>query len=607
MIQDVNNIGELYKRFIAGSERHVNYKLTVDLAHRLSVHTEGIPPDKLIEERRPSESEKIKEYRRKIYVPITKKPINKVITSLGKIRRSTDWSIVYHKDTPAIIGENTLENYCELQYPQFTSVTNWVFTELLKCYLLDANGVYACVPLGLPESTAEYISPIAYFFPSKQVFAYEEGEYAVLLSSETSRYTSPHGRNVYLDGQVFYIVTNEVVAKYEQNSKGSGGGYSLTMEYQHGLGYLPCDKVGGLFKQRINGEIIYESRIDVMTASLDEAAREYSDLQAEVVQHIHSEKYQYATEECPSCHGSGVGRGSDGTLTECGVCKGTGRMAHTSPYGEHIISLQRKLENYQIPDPPIGYIQKDTEIVKVQDARIKDHLYSALAAINMEFLAEVPLSESGVAKEVDRDELNNFVHSIAEDIVRIMDNIYLWICDMRYSLVVPDVLRRSEMLPTINVPEQYDLLSSTHIMNEIAAMRSANANPLTIATLEIDFIRKKFNANPESANRLGAVLELDPLLGMSTDDKMTYAAEKVIRKIDYVVSANIMRFVNKAFNEHIDFLTKSYDEKMSILEGYAQVIIDENDAAEQVKSMLPDDDDDDDDDDINRNGFTDEF
>jgi hypothetical protein len=326
-----------------------------------------------------------------------------------------------------------------------------VFSELLKCYLLDANGVYACVPLGLPESASEYISPVAYFFPSKQVYAYEAREYAVLLSFETSRYTSPQGRNVYLDGQVFYVITKDVAAKYEQNSK-SGGGYSLTMEWRHGLGYLPCDKVGGLFKSRLNGEIIYESRIDVMTPSLDEAAREYSDLQAEVVQHIHSEKYVYATEECPVCHGSGIGRSADGTPCECGTCKGIGRLAGTSPYGVHVVSLQRKMENYQIPDIPVGYVPKDTEIVKVQDARIKDHLYSAMA-VNMEFLAEVPMSESGVAKEVDQDELNNFVYSIAEDIVRVMDNIYRWICDMRYSVVIPDAGKRAELLPVINVPE----------------------------------------------------------------------------------------------------------------------------------------------------------
>jgi hypothetical protein len=569
------DINELYRRFVAGAERRPNYVLTIELAGRLSAHAEGIMPDRLINERRPSESEKIKDYRRKIYVPITKNPINKVITSLFKIRRSTDWNIAYSKDTPAILGDNTLENYCELNYPSFTSITNWVFSELLKCYLLDANGVYACVPLDLPETASEYVSPVAYFFPSKQVYAYEAGEYAVLQSPEISRYASPQGRNVYLDGQVFYILTKDETVKYEQNSK-SAGGFSVTVNYRHGLGYLPCDKVGGLFKSWTNGEIVYESRIDVMTPNLDEAAREYSDLQAEVVQHIHSEKYLYATEECPVCRGSGVGKGPDGLPCECPTCKGIGRVTGTSPYGEHVISLQRKLENYQIPEVPIGYVHKDTEIVKVQAARIRDHLYSALAAVNMEFLSEVPLSESGVAKEVDRDELNNFVHSIAEDVVRIMDNIYKWICDLRYSVAVPDVVRRSEMLPVINVPEQYDLLSSSHIMNEIAAMRAANANPLTVAALEIDFVRKKFNANPEAANRLSAVLELDPLAGMSADDKMSYAAEKVIRRIDYVVSANIVRFVNMAVEEHKDFFSKSYTDRMAILETYAQKIIDEN-------------------------------
>jgi hypothetical protein len=125
------------------------------------------------------------------------------------------------------------------------------------------------------------------------------------------------------------------------------------------------------------------------------------------------------------------------------------------------------------------------------------------------------------------------------------------------------------LLPTINVPDQYDLLSSGHIMSEIAALRAANANPLTIAALEVDFIRKKFNANPEAANSLGAVLELDPLLGMPVDAKMSYSAEGVIRRVDYVTSANIVRFVTGPWMSILIFFQGS----MPIKWGYLRVTL----------------------------------
>jgi len=567
------DLQELYKRFIAGGEKHPNYKITKELAEKIKIHADGQIPDKLIDERRPNESQFIKDYRKKIYAAITKNPINKVITSLGKIRRSTDWNIRYDKDKlPRAVADYSLEKYMEFDYPVFASLTNWVFSELLKQYLIDANGVYACIPQKMETQRNEFISPVAYFFPSEQVVAFEPEEYCVLLSSDTNRYTSPQGRNVYQDGLIYYIITDERIVKYVQSSKGKD--FNVEYDFEHNLGYMPADKAGGLFVKRSQNDTVYESRINVMTVHLDEAAREYSDLQAEVVQHIHSEKYSYATDECPTCKGNGVAKAPDGAFCECGNCKGSGRITSNNVYGMHVINMQKKLEDYQMPTPPIGYIVKDVEIVRIQAERIKNHIFSALAAINMEFLAESPINQSGVAKEVDRDELNNFVNGIAEDIVRIMDNIYKWICDLRYDIAVPDKEKRRAMLPTISVPERYDLLSATHLMNEITSLKQANANPLVISALEVDYIRKKFNADPEASDRLQAVLTLDPLQGLTTDDKMTYFADGVIREIDFIVSANIVRFVSKALADSKDFISMSLDEKIALLESYAQEIID---------------------------------
>ena len=43
----------------------MNYQLTVDMADELKVHAEGRVPEKLIFDRRPSEPDSIKDYRKK--------------------------------------------------------------------------------------------------------------------------------------------------------------------------------------------------------------------------------------------------------------------------------------------------------------------------------------------------------------------------------------------------------------------------------------------------------------------------------------------------------------------------------------------------------------
>jgi len=552
------------------NSKHSNYKETCDLAEKLRTHADGKVPTTLIDERRPSESDAIKKYRGKIYVPITKNPIAKVINSLEKIRRSQDWNIQYNpNNVQSVIAEGeSLEQYCEYKYPVHTSITNWAFSELLKQYLLDANGFVAVIPDEVPAPN-EYMKPRAVFFNSEQVIDYVEGEYVVLKSIDTSTYSTPQGRYTYKDGDVYYVITPEMVLRYEQTT--TSGDLTLVLEYQHNMGKLPAFKAGGIFLKRKNNDTLYESRISSMLPNLDEAAREYSDLQAEIVQHIHSEKYAYTNTECNTCKGNGSIRNDDGGTSECKVCNGHGSVLNVSPYGIHLIDAARVGE-HQLPAPPIGYIQKTAEIARLQDERVRQHIYDALASLNMEFLAETPLNQSGTAKEVDKDELNNFVNSVAEDIVRILDNVYYFINEYRYNVVVPDEKKRIGMLPDINVPVKYDILSSNHILEDITSATNANVNPVIRRALEIEFAKKKFNTDPKISYESQSVLELDPLYGLSEDEKMTRKSNGAITDIDYIISCNIVQFVRRAIESEKGFYKLTNEKKRELMRKYAEEI-----------------------------------
>lgn len=554
--------------------KHLNYNETVRISRRLKVHANGECPTHLIDERRPSEPEEIKNYRRKIYVPKTKNPISKVINSLEKIRRSQDWTIQYKDLVKSAISENeTLEFYCERNYPAFTSITNWVFSELLKQYLLDANGFVAIVPKTNEADPSKYVEPIAIFFDSSQVYDYVEGEYVVLLSSDNSRYTTPGGRIIKTDGAIYYIITTTQVVRYEQVNTMKD--LEATVVYDHNFGKLPAFKVGGIFNKRKNNDTIFESRIDSMVASLDEAAREYSDLQAEIVQHIHSEKYAYVNTECPDCKSSGIILQDGGKKIQCKRCNGVGSILNTSPYGIHLVSAAAVGEQ-QIPTPPIAYVQKSAEIAKLQDERVRQHIYDALSTLNMEFLAEVPLSQSGTAKEVDKDELNNFVNSIAEDIVAIMDKVYYFINEYRYSVVVPNEKERRMMLPKINVPTKYDILSANYLIAEIGTAKTAGVSPVIMRELQIEYAKKQFFTNPEVGYEAQAVFELDPLYGLTEDEKMTRKSNGGITDIDYIISCNVVSFVRKSIESDPSFPSLPFDKKMEIMRTLANDVKKEN-------------------------------
>lgn len=555
-----------------------------ELASKLKAHSYGTMPESLITDRRPSEPEEIKDYRKKIYVPITKKTISKVISSLEKIRRSQDWNIQYDANAvPKVIAdEDTLQKYCEEKYPVFGSVTNWAFSELLRKYLLDANGIVVVLPMEMPDDTSEYVKPIVQFFDSDQIVDYSEGEYVVLRSRDTCTYTSPQGKKIYTTGAIYYILTETQVARYEQIN--GSGDLQAVQVYDHNIGSLPAFKAGGVYYGRVNNDTIFESRLAGMVPSLDEAAREYSDLQAEIVQHIHSEKYAYTNSECPDCKGRGHLISEDGKQYTCPRCGGQGSVLNTSPYGIHLIDAAKAGEQ-QLPAPPIGYIQKSADIARLQDERVRQHIYDALSAVNMEFLADTPIAQSGVAKAFDRDELNNFVNAIAEDIVRILDNSYFYINEYRYSYSVENSELRKAMLPKINVPAKYDIINTSNLMAELQAAKSANVNPVVLRELEIDYARKQFCTDPSIANIAECTFDLDPLFGIKEEDKMTMLSNNGISDIDYIISCNIQQFVRKAVYEHADFYKKTYQQKQEVIRKYAEEIKEQSAPKQQVNAF----------------------
>jgi hypothetical protein len=575
---------EQLKSIFTRNQRHANYRSTVEMARKLRVHADGLYPDDLIDERRPCESPETKEYRKKIYRPITESTVSKIISSLGKIRRSPDWIIQYDRERmPASIQESeTLESYCELHYPTFGSVTNWVFSELLSRYVLDANAVVAVLPQGLPASEREYMEPVAMVFGSEQVLDYEANQYAVLLSSETVKYSSPQGRNLYNDGKVFYLLTPVFVARYEQSNRSQD--FALSWSYEHHFGALPAFKVGGLFFAHKNNDVVYKSRIAGILPHLDEAVREYSDLQAEIVQHIHSEKYVYVYADCPECNGA-CKVFKDNKQTDCPRCHGIGSVRSVTPYGIHEIAPS-KVNEKDIPTPPVGYVQKQTDIARLQDERVDKHLYKAMSAINMEFLMETPLNQSGTAKEVDKDELNNLVSAIAEDLVAVMDKVYFYVNEYRYSVILPSEEKRRALLPVIPVPERFDLLQSSHIMAELSAAKTAGVSSVLIRAMEIDYAKKRFNANPEVSYFLQAVYDLDPLAGLTEDEKMSRLNNGGITEIGYIISSNINAFVQRAVKEDAGFYTSDFEQQQAIILKYAQEVQAENSAAQQVMRAL---------------------
>jgi hypothetical protein len=241
----------------------------------------------------------------------------------------------------------------------------------------------------------------------------------------------------------------------------------------------------------------------------------------------------------------------------------------------------------QGPMPPAGYIEKNVDIVKIQDERIENHFYNAFSSIELQNLARTPANQSGTAKDLDYSQQEIFLHSVAEDSVDILDWAYKVICDYRYSVIVPIEKDRYGMLPIINVPEKFNLINSSYLIQELKAAKEANLNPVLIQSMEIELAGKQFSADSAMKKKLELVIKLDPLYGKTSDQKNIEMMNGGIAKEDYILSCMIVPFVNRALLSNKDFITLPDEKQWEILYGYVTEHMDASGASAAVKKLIP--------------------
>jgi len=576
------------KPYLQQNKRHEYYTQSVERYNALYSHNCGEYTDyikKLIEERRPAEDKKIHAYRSKIFISNTTGYFNRVISSLQKIRKSFDYNIAFEPSDAEkrIPKEETLREYTTENYPKFTSLDNWYWSIGMTQQLIDSGGVILMDVVNKKHKDNEFRKVYSYVYNSNQVWDYKENEYYFLESNEYYEFME---KGVIQKGKVFYHVTRTNVDRYYQvNLKND----FAVEEYVHGLGYVPVISLHGIVDKSNLNNSLCSSRLEPMLPFLKEAIREYSDLQAEVVQHVHSTMWAVSANECKECNGSGVivkqkTAGGKGGSSKCGSCNGRGVYPFDSY--EHLSLKAGTFGESNFPTPPAGYITKPTDIVKIQAERVVGHIHSALAAINYEWLMATPLNQSGTAKEVDRSELNNFVYAVAEDAIRVIDEMFKMVNDYRYMSLIPEKEKRDEMLPHIEVPQRYDIITDAMIASDIKAMIEAKFSPRIIVATQIEYINKRFQANPDISKQLSATFLLDPLSGTNEEDLSIQKMNGGVDELDYIVHCNIKKFLETCLQEDKEFLSKPYNEQTKKIYSLAEAQLNKGKASSKVADIV---------------------
>lgn len=507
----------------------------------------------LLNKKFPSEPDYILQYRIQNYSYITKTYFDKILNTLGEIQRSDDFVISY--------PDSAVEEYCTSKIECFGSINNWFWQFGLKAMLIDANSVIVVLPIYGTDQ------PQLHYFESSQIYAYKPDEFIVIKTFESGDVK----QFMYVDKEhVSFIVVNpkerETEKQYTIIDK-----FRFYADTEDELEKLPVVVLGGDL-HRLEFPYLYESFINGVCPFWTSALIEYSDKMCGIKQHVYPEKWRIQLGTCKNCNGDGkiIVNGQAGN---CYACNGTGSPP-TGMFSEVVIEPGSPLLGESVKGAPMGYVQKDFAAIEFLDRDYQKNIYAGLAAIHMEFLDASPLNQSGVAKEMDRQGINSFVYKIANHVVH---NILLPIHEIIIELLNLDTINFNpkKLMPHITVPVHYTFTGANDYEAKLISAQNSNVSPSVKAAIERKFIEKRFENFGSEKDYLLMVNNLDPLPGLTLEQKIQLMNAGGVTLNDFVASTNIETIVKFIINEKKRSPNWDFDKQKELLNLQVKKIISE--------------------------------
>lgn len=580
---------EFYKflrRIVEQDIRHDCYAQSCEHAKEMSVHLYGTDPGKLLNQARPREDTETKDYRLGVYQPTTKSTSGKALSILARMFNPSLYSI---KWTDQSEDGKQLENYSLKEYPEFTSIVNFMSDSVLKKLLADPNGILAVRPIKFDLLEHERPEATVKVFGSPNIWYYDYEMYLVFIRMEEIKTTIPP--QVKTKTYFFEYYDKDNIIEFSVAFPNP-----LTTElivqntYPHGCGEVPVWKLAGVPEIMDNGTVMYKSWFDDALPFWNYAVIHESDLVGAFINHLHPIRTELA-EECdykennqrckngylPTINSKGEVTGN----MECPGCHGTGHRSVKSPYGVYMYDKE-KLEGNTSGLSPVEYVNVPTEATKMLVERVLEMRESGLNALSMDIANKVGENQSGVAKVIDRSELYDFIGKICSSVFDVhLKKIFKYFNIIMFKVsteskstdrFTPDKLDGN--LPSINKPVNFDMNTAQDLLDQISAGNAAQVNPEVAKSLQLELVSKEFATNTDDVRRLTLILELDPLGNFSVSDINSAQAQTPPKWPDewIIIHFNMGHFIDRAQRENKGFADMEIDQQLVILEKYAKEV-----------------------------------
>ena len=277
------------------------------------------------------------------------------------------------------------------------------------------------------------------------------------------------------------------------------------------------------------------------------------------VNHVYPEKWE-VTAECDH-EGCQAGRiktfdaAGESCEVECQRCHGTGRIAVRGPFDVYQVNHEALNPDKPLQIPPMGYVQKDLATIDTMNRLYEGEIKHGFEAINMEVLGKVGEDQSGIAKTIDRQDLDQFLQGYANHVFKyVVPNIIYYSLCWRYG---PMGIDATEFMPEINEPVSFNVMAIDELVGELNNMKQSCVSTALQIGIQEDIIEKRFNDDYEKA-KYRAILKLDPLPGKTPDELVNALGSGIITREQWFVHEFITDLVHEAIESSDTFLELPY-------------------------------------------------
>lgn len=473
---------------------------------------------RLLDEKRPNEDDRVKEYRTKNNRLISKSVIDKYMDMLSRMFNKSGFQI---KGASDLLNDN-LESKPYTILGQNVGLQEFVFNCVVLQCLEDPNAVMVDIPYdpnnpSIPpiksrsnQGTLEIETSIIGHENLLMVHPFLMFKGGVQILTDGKGKKTEHDYFWVADSVNWYKVEPTLQKRTDKGNVGKTK-YEVILWYKHdtkvnGRPIVPLNFLCGILTTSPNGKYKYnESFAHSFFEFADEFVSKHSDYQGVSVQHHHP-KMMMLEMDClePTCDNGNVKH--QGQITgKCETCKGTGKIINPSVFDVIRFKGNRGVDNKSTLSPPIQYV---TPPVASIDSS-KDHAFDYLerGEKNLGLNVVTGSNESGEAKKVrmrvQDDNLSKIFRSIKPFIER---HLYF---------------KESILQPNANKREYAVLLEPNSFQNkDVDTLReeAENAIPSNKAMAQKAYLNKFYEGEPLKQKIYNLAYDYEPYIAFLNDE-----------------------------------------------------------------------------------------